>query len=118
MISGDDIVIKSSAKSEVVFRLAFLATKNLWKDAVVENSDTGVLLSPDVFVGLDEIMIYKDEKSRKSWAKDGAAPPNHNTMIHIMKYGDDEVTVVVDDRTNPEMVDIVGSLCAALDNNK
>src|SRR5258708_36281569 len=113
MISGYDIILKTTAASEFVFEQAVLIAKQVWPNAVVENGDTGSLLNPvgkdwsNDFSGLSEVMIYKDKRSRDSWDEDGAIPTNKNTMVHVIKAKSDRETVVVDDRNHPDMKTIV-----------
>ncbi|MGD0092762.1 MAG: hypothetical protein ABSE73_22855 [Planctomycetota bacterium] len=120
MISGYDIILKSSAASEFVFEQAALISKQIWANAVVENGDTGDLLDPgagdwsDVFSGVREIMIYRDRQSRDSWDEDGATPSNQNTMVHVIKARPDRVTVIVDDPHHSDMSKIVRGLRRAL----
>jgi len=121
MISGYDIILKSSAASEFVFEQAVLIARHAWSNAVVENGDTGELLNPsvigdwgDVFFGVREIMIYRDQASRDSWDVDGATPSNLNTMVHVIKAKWDRVTVVVDDPNHPDIKKIVVGIRSVL----
>ena len=50
---------------------------------------------------MDEVFVYRDEKSADMWFEKGAVPEALNTMIHAL-YDPDLLTVVIDE-WNDEM---------------
>ena len=115
MISGRDIVIPCSTEPGFTFGRIFHLARHAWKKAVVEDADTGELLNPeneDAFVGVNAVMIYKDESSRESWNENGSVDQNRNTMIHVIA-GWDKITFVVDDKIDAATEDIVAAAQSA-----
>lgn len=103
MIGGHDISFPTQAPAAFVdgaIRHALI----VWKEALLEDADTGELLDGD-FVGVPvprEIFIYKNSAARDSWAKNGAVSENANSMIHMIR-GAQSVTLVVDDPRETDM---------------
>jgi hypothetical protein len=103
MISGTDIIWKSTAAPEYVFEEAVHGCRLFWPKAVVENAENGSLLIEnsvifrEMFCGVCEIMVYRDQCYRKRWDAAGYIPETRNTMIHVLKKRWDQITVVVDD---------------------
>jgi hypothetical protein len=115
MISGHDIVIPCQSESGFVFDRILHLARHVWKEAVIEDAETGDLLNPeyeDAFVGVNGVMIYKDEASRKSWNENGSVEENRNTMIHVIA-GWDKITLVVDDEKDSATEIIVAATRSA-----
>src|SRR5882724_1117698 len=100
MIGGYDIVFDSQAEPEDVLKKVWLLISSLWPDAVVEDGNTGELLSVtfplDIFADRDEILIYQDANALDDWTKEGGEPANLGKMIHVLATKG-EATLVVDD---------------------
>jgi len=120
MIGGMDIRIKSRAESEDALREAFLLISRIWPHAVVEDADTGKVLSVlfpiEAFAGLTGIMVYRDAAARESWGRIGADPSNSNTMIHVIA-NEDSVTLVLDDPDDADMRKVVQGMETFLAND-
>jgi len=103
MIGGIDIRVKSAAGKESL-EISARAIAQIWQDAVFAHGETGeryryVWLVP--FSEMDEVFVYRDEKSADMWFEKGAVPEALNTMIHAL-YDPGLLTVVIDE-WNDEM---------------
>ena len=104
MIGGHDISLLSDTPAQATEGTVRLALA-LWRDAVVEDAETGELLGS--VIGTDrelpsEILIYRNAFARDCWVAHGAVPENASSMIHVVR-DEDSVTVIVDDPDTQEM---------------
>jgi hypothetical protein len=104
MIGGHDVAFPASSPAQAmegVVRLVCAA----WPGAVVENAETGELLSGQL-LGVrespSEVLVYRNDAARNSWAADGATADNVNSMVHIIR-GEQSITLVIDDPAKAEM---------------
>jgi hypothetical protein len=112
MIGGHDISFRTESPAQVTDG-AIRIVRAFWPDAILEDAETAELLDPN-FVGVrelpGEVLIYKNEVARDSWAVNGAVPDNANLMIHIVR-GVDSITIVVDDPSAAEMPALLRAIC-------
>ena len=115
MIGGHDIIMRApSANPEFVFKESVERIKLIWPNAVAEDGDTGETLTTNgwdgAYMGVREIMVYKDEAARTQWNDDAPL----NTMVHIIHGKWDKITVVVDDPNHKETKQIVDAIRSLL----
>lgn len=110
MIGGQDIVMRIGAPSQLEGAVRLITSR--WDQAVIEDAETGAAVdwrSLSVRPLPPELLIYRNTQARESWATEGSAPGNCNSMIHVLRQAN-EVTFVVDDRHASEMVSLLTSL--------
>ena len=111
MIGRHDITFRSETASQAM-EGAIRLVRASWREAIVENAETGELLSRDS-VGVEELpaelLIYKNASARGSWRANGAIPENANLMVHILR-GNESMTIVVDDPNTAEMAIMVAAI--------
>ena len=111
MIGGHDISFPTDSSAQIT-EGAIRIVLVFWPDAVVENAETGELLSRGL-VGIRklpcEVLVYKNADARDSWAVNGAIPENANSMIHVI-CGVDSITIVVDDPSAAEMPAVLSAI--------
>lgn len=115
MIGGVDIHLPTNA-GDTSMEAAVRAVRQFWSSAVFENGITGQRYDHfrDIPFGeIEELFVYRDEKSADEWDTEGAVPRLYNTMIHIVR-DDDMVTIVVDEK-DAEMQVLIGAIQSALD---
>jgi hypothetical protein len=77
----------------------------IWKNAVVENAETGEGLDHRILEIRQlprEVLVYRDIDAHRAWAQDGATSENADTMVHFIA-GTESITVVVDDPRQAQM---------------
>ena len=111
MIGGHDISFRTATPAPIT-EGAIRLVLAFWHEAVVENAETGELLSLGS-VGVrklpHEVLIYKNADARESWAANGAIPENANLMVHIIR-GADSMTIMVDEPSAAEMAAILDAI--------
>ena len=117
MIGGYDINFESEMEPQDVLREAWLLTSSFWKNAVVEDANSGALLSLSAsgvgFAGRSEIFIYKDIAARNAWLKQGAENANLNSMIHVLA-GSGGATLVVHNPNDPIAKKLIAGMRSVL----
>ena len=108
MIGGTDFIIPTTA-GPASMRLALQVILSHWPHAVAKDATTGepISLGPELPTSPpDELFVYCDKGSARSWADLGPDPSVANTMLHLLR-SDDSLTVVVDDEPAPDIVRLV-----------
>jgi hypothetical protein len=111
MIGGHDILFRTETSSQTTEGVVWLALV-FWQEAVVEDAETGEILTRDMASLKElppEVLIYKSPQARESWAVNGAILENKNLMIHVIR-GVDSMTVVVDEPGTPEMAALLDAI--------
>jgi hypothetical protein len=111
MIGGHDISFPTETSSQTTEGAIRLA-RTFWQEAVVEDAESGEILTRDMASLRElphEVLIYKSADARESWAVNGAIPENANLMIHVIR-GVDSMTVVVDEPGTPEMAALLAAI--------
>jgi hypothetical protein len=103
-IGGLDIVIPTDKiSSQNIVAVLLKLIKNLWPDAVAQDTDGGVKIPiGDVVIDAD-MFIYQNMEKSMEWDELGAEPHLVDSMVHIL-VRTNEVTVVVDNS------DLIGSI--------
>jgi hypothetical protein len=116
MIGGMDVVIPIRSLQEInPLDAVVRSMRRRWPELVVE-SGGGTLFkgySEIPFGKLNELFLYRDETSRKSWDRLGAAPENEGAMVHAIVECD-ELTLVVDEQ-GPDTLSLISEMRSLLD---
>lgn len=115
MIGGTDITIETNAGSAAV-ETAVRLLQQRWPQAVFEDARTGAKRGRCFVLsgtGDEEVFVYRDEDIAQEWDDKGADPELANTMLHLLlKEG--ILTIVLDDPSDPFMIEYLESLRNAL----
>lgn len=107
MIGGEDVVLPTLDLDRVVATdVCVRAIIRRWPRAVIQSGTTAEIYPRYQSVPFGEereIMIYRDRHALESWDELESHPTNHNTMVHLLAYGDGKMTIVVDDANAEEM---------------
>jgi hypothetical protein len=108
MIGGTDQVIRR--KPDEATRRALLGSLlRKWPAAVIEDAASEArateLAHADPASLPEEMLVYESEAWRETWEREGATGVNADRMIHIL-LGENEITLVVDDRAGGQTASI------------
>mgnify|MGYP003595564353 CR=1 FL=1 len=117
MIGGEDIrVAVAPEESEDVRGFVLLLLRAGWPAAVVDDLDDprGPRCIDEVFPvhAFREVLVYRDDASRRAWDEHGATAETNDSMIHILSEAGG-LTFVVDARNSMAGVlveEIIGAL--------
>jgi len=108
MIGGTDQVI-ARRPEEAARRALVFALLAKWPEAVIEDARSEAsatkLEHADPALLPDEMLVYESEAWRETWTREGATERNADRMIHIL-LGENEITLVVDERAGCETAGI------------
>lgn len=111
MIGGTDIIIPVRDELQAL-ELAVRAAVRLWDDPVLEDGETGEVLSAQGginFFGRTEILAFRDAEAARLWEEIGADPALEGTLLHFL-ISPGELTVAVDDVPPPQITAFVEAL--------
>lgn len=115
MIGGIDVVVPAKGDSGALDACVRII-REYWPNAVFENAESGDKFSryPELSFGkLRELLIYPDKDAEKAWDK-GDADVCKNSMLYLIRSSDN-VTLVTDDPSTPEMQAILDSMRQSLE---
>lgn len=110
MIGGEDILVGGAgldraASLDSVVRIIF----KYWRGAIFQDGTDGkqyALFSQIPFGRVQELLIYRDRESLRSWENLGADPSNAGTMVHVVA-SQEGITLVVDDARSQMMRTVI-----------
>jgi len=103
MIGGCDVTITSSIGIEEIVHHAAEAILSRWPEGVIEAADGKLLQLPELF-GINEVFVYRDPASQRSWTANGWTPANCMSMIHLLAGTDGTITCVVEEKSELGLV--------------
>jgi hypothetical protein len=110
MIGGEDIIIETSDRRKpAVLDLVVRFIRRRWPHAVVQDGTSGNCFSSYAalpFGHIEELFVYRDERSFETWMRVGADVENANSMIHLLA-DETTLTLVVDDPGDPTMASVI-----------
>jgi hypothetical protein len=119
MIGGTDVILEVSAGAPVA-DVVFSVVRRHWPNCVFQDADdeSGPFAPPDIWTPRlisREFFLYRDSQAARSWDEHGAAPENHNLMLHVFVPDEREsmVTLVCGDVTG-EMKQIIREIQTVL----
>lgn len=110
MISGHDIVIRTTSPDEIAEKILELI-QHEWREMVVEDADTGheVEFSIPRFQRVPrEFFAYESPAKKQLWDDRGACRENRNSMFHVLLQPQ-QITVVVDDPFEAISRNVIGA---------
>ena len=118
MLGGDDIVLAAwDMAPQEALATATRQVIREWPTAVLQDGGTSrrfAQFREVPFNRIRELMLYRDEAAFRSWRDEGAVPANAHSMVHLIA-DPGELTLVVDDHTEPFTARLIASIRGLLD---
>ncbi len=118
MIGGEDAIIKTfDLERSSALDVCLQILMRYWRHSVVQSGVSAVVYIRYGAIPLGkemELMVYRDNEAFKSWNEFGALPNNRNTMVHVLAYSDDSLTVVSDDLNAADMKELLRNIRQAI----
>lgn len=118
MIGGEDSIIKTfDLERSSALDVCLQILMRYWQHAVVQSGVSAIVYirySAIPFGKETELMVYRNNEAFESWNKFGALPNNRNTMVHVLGYSNDSLTVVSDDLHAADMKGLLRDIRQAI----
>jgi hypothetical protein len=114
MIGGYDVVLTSNHQTNDLVFCAAKAILGIWSKGIIELSDfeDKIIQLSELRTGsYNQVFIYRDIESKKSWTKDGWTKENCISMIYLLNTTNDgTITCVVEDPEHYELKEILEAI--------
>ncbi len=117
MIGGTELIVRTRLSPAAALGNAAHVVLGQWREGVAQSGTTGVVLgryANIAFADVNELLIYRHGAALHRWEQVGADPSTDDTLVHLLAYGQGQLTIVVDDRPSAEVRRLVGGIADLL----